>query len=55
MCVLAITIHTMVNNKYLGHLLMVVYYLIYFAFMGRFGLEHHLYNYSSQRTTLTRI
>ncbi|HLK64031.1 MAG TPA: M1 family aminopeptidase [Bryobacteraceae bacterium] len=45
-CALALAVHTLVNHKYLGHLVMVVYYLAY-AFMDQFGFEHHLYNYSS--------
>ncbi len=44
--VLAIFIHVVVNNKYLGHFVMVLYYLMT-AFLGRFGLEHHLYNYAT--------
>ena len=28
MCVLALTIQTLVNNKYMGHFVMVLYYLL---------------------------
>ena len=42
LCVLAITVQTLVNNKYMGHFVMVLYYLAS-AFMGQLGLEHHLY------------
>jgi ABC-2 type transport system permease protein len=44
LCVLAITVQTIVNNKYMGHFVMVLYYLAS-AFMGQLGLEHHLYQY----------
>ncbi len=43
-CVLAITVQTLVNNKYMGHFVMVLYYLAN-TFMGQLGLEHNLYNY----------
>jgi hypothetical protein len=46
LCVLAITVQTLVNNKYLGHFAMVLYYLAT-AFMAQFGFEHRLYRYSS--------
>ena len=42
LCILAITIQVLVNNKYLGHFIMVIYYLIFFS-MGNFGFEHNLY------------
>ena len=45
-CVLAITVQTLVNHKYLGHFMMVLYYLV-FAFLGRMGFEQHIYNYGS--------
>jgi ABC-type transport system involved in multi-copper enzyme maturation permease subunit len=45
-CVLALTVQTLVNNKYLGHFVMVLYYLAS-TFMGRFGFEQHIYNYGS--------
>jgi hypothetical protein len=41
---LAITVQVIVNNKYLGHFAMVLYYLGK-SFMGQFGLEHLLYRY----------
>jgi ABC-2 type transport system permease protein len=44
LCVLAITVQTLVNNKYMGHFVMVLYYLAN-TFMGQLGLEHNLYNY----------
>lgn len=46
LCILAFTIHTIVNNKYLGHFIMILYYF-FTAFMGSLGLEHNLYEYSS--------
>ncbi len=45
MCVLAVTVHTLVNNKYMGHLVMVLYYLL-ISFGGQFGLEHNLVRYA---------
>ncbi|HMD69825.1 MAG TPA: M1 family aminopeptidase [Bryobacteraceae bacterium] len=41
---LAIAVQSLVNNKYLGHFVMVLYYMAR-AFMGLFGLEHPLYRY----------
>ena len=46
LCVLAVTIQTLVNNKYLGWFVMVLYYLAS-AFMPQFGFEHRLYRYAS--------
>jgi ABC-2 type transport system permease protein len=47
LCVLAITLQVLVNNKLLGYLLMVLYYLAS-NFMGpALGLEHRLYNYDN--------
>lgn len=43
---LTVTVHVLVNNKYLGHFVMIGYYLIT-AFMSQFGLEHNLYLFSS--------
>jgi len=45
LCVLAMTVHVLVNNKYLGHFVMVLYFLAS-AFMSRFGFEHKLYDYA---------
>lgn len=45
LCILAITVQVVVNHKYLGHFVMVLYYLVN-AFMGRFGFEHKLYDYA---------
>jgi len=44
LCVLAIAVHVLVNNKYLGHFVMILYYVVN-AFMGQFGYEHNLYQY----------
>ena len=46
LCVLAVTVQTLVNNKYLGHFVMVLYYLAS-AFMPQLGFEHRLYRYAS--------
>jgi hypothetical protein len=45
MCVLAITIQTLVNNKYMGHFVMVLYYLL-ISFGSQFGLQHNLLRYA---------
>ncbi|MEQ1517855.1 MAG: M1 family aminopeptidase, partial [Usitatibacteraceae bacterium] len=45
-CALAIAIHSVVNHKYLGHFLMIVYY-IFVEFASGLGLEHNLYKYGS--------
>jgi hypothetical protein len=46
LCVLGIFIQALVNHKYVGHFLMVVYYVCA-TFMNNFGFEHHLYRYDS--------
>ncbi len=45
LCLLAIAVQVIVNHKYLGHFVMVLYYLVS-AFMGQFGFEHKLYDYA---------
>ena len=45
-CALAITVHSVVDNKYLGHFLMVVYYAS-LLFASGLGLEHNLYKFGS--------
>jgi ABC-2 type transport system permease protein len=44
--VLAVTVQVVVNHKYLGHFVMVLYYIVN-AFLSNFGFEHHLYRYAS--------
>ncbi|HVG61258.1 MAG TPA: M1 family aminopeptidase [Hyalangium sp.] len=46
LCVLAVVIHVVVNHKYVGHFVMVIF-LVLSRFASRFGLEHNLYNYGS--------
>ena len=46
LCALAIAIHSVVNNKYLGHFLMVLYYVLV-EFSAGLGFEHNLYKYGS--------
>ncbi|MEO8849811.1 MAG: M1 family aminopeptidase, partial [Casimicrobiaceae bacterium] len=43
-CVLAIAVQSIVNQKYLGHFVMIVYFLA-ITFAGSLGFEHHLYLY----------
>ncbi len=45
-CALAIAIHSAVNQKYLGHFLMIVYYIV-ISFASGLGFEHNLYKYGS--------
>ncbi len=43
---LALAIHSVVNHKYLGHFLVVLYYLVEIA-AASFGFEHRLYHFGS--------
>ena len=45
-CVLAIAVQSIVNHKYLGHFIMVAYYLA-LAFSSVLGFEHNLYKYNA--------
>ena len=45
-CALAIAVHSGVNQKYLGHFVMIVYYIAV-SFSGGLGFEHNLYKYGS--------
>jgi ABC-2 type transport system permease protein len=45
-CVLAVAIHSLVNQKYLGNFLMIVYFVAV-SFAGLAGFEHNLYKYAS--------
>jgi len=44
--VLAMTIHVVINHKYLGHLLVILFY-IGLGLLSSFGFEHGLYQYGS--------
>ncbi|HEX2091586.1 MAG TPA: M1 family aminopeptidase [Longimicrobiaceae bacterium] len=46
LCALVMLVQVLVNNKYLGHLLVVLYF-VFSMFMDQFGLEHRLYRYGS--------
>ena len=46
LCVLAFAIQTIVNHKYLGHFIMILYFL-FGMFSGQFGLDHTLYHFGS--------
>ncbi|MDH4211943.1 MAG: ABC transporter permease [candidate division WOR-3 bacterium] len=41
-CVLALFVQVLVNNKYIGHFVMVAFYIIIISAIG-FGLQHSLY------------
>ena len=43
-CVLALAVHSIVNQKYVGHLVMIVYFVVV-SFSPLFGFEHNLYRY----------
>jgi ABC-2 type transport system permease protein len=45
LCALALLVQTLVNHRYVGYLVMVLYYLVA-AFMPTFGFEHNLYRYA---------
>ena len=49
-CVLAMLIQVLVNNKYLGHFVMVTYYL-FNIFKSQLGLNHKLLDYGSNSDT----
>ncbi len=46
LCVLAMLIQVVVNNKYLGHFIMAGYYL-FTLFQGQMGIEHNLLRFNS--------
>ena len=46
LCVLAFSIQTIVNHKYLGHFILILYFL-FGMFSGQFGFDHTLYHYGS--------
>ncbi|HLL83759.1 MAG TPA: M1 family aminopeptidase, partial [Longimicrobium sp.] len=43
---LAMAVHAVVNHKYLGHLVVVLYY-VFTVFAGRFGIQHNLLVYGA--------
>jgi len=43
-CVLALTVHSLINHKYLGHFAMIVYFVL-ISFASLLGFEHNLYKY----------
>ncbi len=49
LCVFVMLVHVLVNHKYMGHL-MVILYFVFSGLMGQLGLEHNLYRYSSGST-----
>jgi hypothetical protein len=51
LCVLALTVHTVVNAKYVGHFVMILYYAAS-AFRGQFGFEHNLYFFGADPGTV---
>jgi ABC-2 type transport system permease protein len=49
LCVFVMLVHVLVNHKYMGHL-MVILYFVFSGLMSQFGLEHNLYRYGSGST-----
>ena len=49
LCVFVMLLHVLVNHKYMGHL-MVILYFVSSGLMGQLGLEHNLYRYGSGAT-----
>lgn len=45
LCALAIAVHSVVNQKYIGHFVMIVYYVLT-VFGSQLGFEHHLYKFA---------
>ncbi len=45
-CALAIAVHSIVDNKYVGHFVVVVYYVVS-LFASQLGFEHNLYKFGS--------
>ena len=43
---LVMLVHVLANHKYVGHLIVVLYF-VFGTFMGQLGLEHHLYQFGS--------
>ena len=43
---LVMLVHVLANHKYMGHLIVVLYFVLG-TFMGQLGLEHNLYQYGS--------
>jgi ABC-type transport system involved in multi-copper enzyme maturation permease subunit len=48
-CALAVAVHSVVNNKYVGHVVMILYYITV-AFASQLGLEHNLLKYGAVPT-----
>ena len=46
LCILAFTVQTLVSNKYLGHFIIILYFL-FGMFRGMLGFNHTLYYYGS--------
>jgi hypothetical protein len=45
LCVLALAVHSIVDQKYLGHFVMIVYFVA-LSFSDALGFEHNLYKYA---------
>ncbi|MEO6363668.1 MAG: M1 family aminopeptidase, partial [Caldimonas sp.] len=46
LCALAIAVHSIAQHKYVGHFVMIVYYIA-LLFSGPLGLEHNLYKFGN--------
>jgi hypothetical protein len=43
--ILAMLIQTFVSNKYVGHVIMMFYYIVFFIAIGMMGVEHYLWKF----------
>jgi len=46
LCAFALAVHSVVNHKYVGHFVMIVYYVL-LLFASQLGLEHNLYKFGN--------
>ncbi len=46
LCALALTVHSVVNHKYVGHFVMILYFVVS-LFASQLGLEHNLYKFGN--------
>ena len=51
LAVMALTVHTVVNHKYVGHFILILYLIGLPILMGVFGYDHNLYRFGSDPGT----
>lgn len=47
LCVLALFVHVLVNNKYVGHFLVILVYILFNVAFPNMGLQHNLFRFGS--------